>query len=319
MEEDEVVEPGKEVEMEMDEEEMKLVADGMRAANLEESGGSVKVENMNEEAPMRIVKNWKRPEDRIPTERDPTKVVISPITGELIPINEMSEHMISLLIPSSKSRRTVMFAKIRETTLAQDDEIAKNIVGLARLRPDIFGTTEEEVSNAVKAEIEKKKDEQPMQVIWDGHAESIGRTANQALAQNANGEEQVSRSTEAIRCSNDASHASTTPALDAWTSWTPPMMMNRPAQCSLVGSATIRVSVPNVDEGQVIEITVQSLSENVGSLKEKIAGETQIPANKQKLSGKAGFLKDNMSLAHYNVGAGEILTLSLRERGGRKR
>ena len=85
------------------------------------------------------------------------------------------------------------------------------------------------------------------------------------------------------------------------------------------GSATIRVSVPNVDIGQVIEITVQSLSENVGSLKEKIAGETQIPANKQKLSGKAGFLKDNMSLAHYNLGAGEILTLSLRERGGRKR
>ncbi|KAG7593861.1 Ubiquitin-like domain superfamily [Arabidopsis thaliana x Arabidopsis arenosa] len=66
----------------------------------------------------------------------------------------------------------------------------------------------------------------------------------------------------------------------------------------------------------VIEIIVQSLSENVGSLKEKIAGEMQIPANKQKLSGKAGFLKDNMSLAHYNVGSGEILTLSLRERAG---
>ncbi|CAF2258576.1 unnamed protein product [Brassica napus] len=191
MEEDDVVEPGKEVEMEMDEEEMKLVADGMRAANLEENGGYVKIDNMNEEAPMRIVKNWKRPEDRIPTERDPTKVVISPITGELIPINEMSEHMrISLIDPKFKEQKDRMFAKIRETTLAQDDEIAKNIVGLARLRPDIFGTTEEEVSNAVKAEIEKKKDEQPSQVIWDGHTGSIGRTANQALAQNANGEEQ---------------------------------------------------------------------------------------------------------------------------------
>nr|1WE6_A Chain A, splicing factor, putative [Arabidopsis thaliana] len=82
------------------------------------------------------------------------------------------------------------------------------------------------------------------------------------------------------------------------------------------GPATIRVSKPNENDGQFMEITVQSLSENVGSLKEKIAGEIQIPANKQKLSGKAGFLKDNMSLAHYNVGAGEILTLSLRERSG---
>ncbi|WZZ80320.1 hypothetical protein YC2023_100892 [Brassica napus] len=463
MEEDEVVEPGKEVEMEMDEEEMKLVADGMRAANLEENGGYVRIENMNEEAPMRIVKNWKRPEDRIPTERDPTKVVISPITGELIPINEMSEHMrISLIDPKFKEQKDRMFAKIRETTLAQDDEIAKNIVGLARLRPDIFGTTEEEVSNAVKAEIEKKKDEQPSQVIWDGHTGSIGRTANQALAQNANGEEQgngvygdpnsfpgpaalppprpgvpvvrplppppnlalnLPRPPPSVQYPPrplgvpmmQAMHPQHQLSMPGQPGHPSMMMMNRPPQMqpggmhvppppgsqfahlqvprpygqlapppigmmqpppmhgmppppppgeappplpeepepkrqkldesalvpeeqflaqhpvmfslnssvfflsSSFGSATIRVSVPNVDDGQVIEITVQSLSENVGSLKEKIAGETQIPANKQKLSGKAGFLKDNMSLAHYNLGAGEILTLSLRERGGRKR
>ncbi|CAN6547478.1 unnamed protein product [Malus baccata var. baccata] len=76
------------------------------------------------------------------------------------------------------------------------------------------------------------------------------------------------------------------------------------------GPVRITVSVPNVDEGnlkgQLLEIT-------------KISGEIQLPANKQKLSGKPSFLKDNMSLAFYNVGAGETLTLSLRERGGRKR
>lgn len=89
------------------------------------------------------------------------------------------------------------------------------------------------------------------------------------------------------------------------------------------GPVRIAISVPNVDEGnlkgQILEITVQSLSETVGSLKEKIAAEIQLPANKQKLSGKPGFLKDNLSLAYYNVGGGETLTLSLRERGGRKR
>ncbi|XP_010491507.1 PREDICTED: probable splicing factor 3A subunit 1 [Camelina sativa] len=79
------------------------------------------------------------------------------------------------------------------------------------------------------------------------------------------------------------------------------------------GSSTIRVSVPSISAGLVIEITVQSLLENVASLKEKIAGEIHIPVKKQELSGKAGLLKDNnKSLAHYNVGAGEILTLSLR-------
>ncbi|KAJ6919059.1 splicing factor 3A subunit 1 [Populus alba x Populus x berolinensis] len=412
---------------------------------------------------MRIVKNWKRPEERIPAERDPTKFVVSPITGELIPISEMSEHMrISLIDPKYKEQKERMFAKIRETTLAQDDEISRNIVGLARLRPDIFGTTEEEVSNAVKAEIEKKKDEQPKQVIWDGHTGSIGRTANQAMSQN----EDLEAVNNDVR--NLPGPAAPPPRPGLLTvrplppppglqlnlprappntvqysgptagaylvhpqrpvsipimqpNYPPPMqmapgqqhiMVNRPppmppsmsgnpnvpvppppgseynsmavprsfaphpvAQPGLhmmppppplpqgmppppppedappplpdepepkrqrlddhalvpedqflaqhPGLVRVTVSVPNIDEGnlkgQVLEITMQSLSETVGSLKEKIAGEIQLPANKQKLSGKAGFLKDNMSLAYYNVGPGELLALSLRERGGRKR
>jgi splicing factor 3A subunit 1 len=192
----ELAEPAKEVEMDMDEEEMQLVKEGMRAAKLEENDGVAQVKVVgDDDAPMRIVKNYKRPEERIPVERDPTKFVVSPITGELIPISEMEEHMrISLIDPKYKEQKERMLAKIKETTLAPDDEISRNIVGLARTRPDIFGTTEEEVSNAVKAEIEKKKDEQPKQVIWDGHSGSIGRTATHALSQPQGGEEQFDAS-----------------------------------------------------------------------------------------------------------------------------
>ncbi|KAL7198982.1 hypothetical protein ACSBR2_021300 [Camellia fascicularis] len=473
--EEDIVEPGKEVEMEMDEEEVQLVEEGMKAASLEENGEEKKNEMTmpmeEQEPPMRIVKNWKRPEDRIPVERDPTKYVVSPITGELIPINEMSEHMrISLIDPKYKEQKERMFAKIRETTLAQDDEISRNIVGLARTRPDIFGTTEEEVSNAVKAEIEKKKDEQPKQVIWDGHTGSIGRTASQAMSQNANGEDQNDAANNdsrnlpgpaappppkpgvplvrplppppglalnlprlppnAVQYSTPTSSGMLAPPplrppVNMIPSVRPPPPMQlMPGQQSLFlnhpppmppsisvnpppsipvppppgsqftplsaprpfvplsvhqpgmhmvpppplpqgmppppppeeappplpeepepkrqrlddsvlipedqflaqhqqGPVRITVSVPNVDEGnlkgQVLEITVQALTETVGSLKEKIAGEIQLPSNKQKLSGKAGFLKDNLSLAYYNVAGGEILALSLRERGGRKR
>uniref|UniRef100_A0A5B7AQ37 Putative splicing factor 3A subunit 1 n=1 Tax=Davidia involucrata TaxID=16924 RepID=A0A5B7AQ37_DAVIN len=473
MEEEETVEPGKEVEMEMDEEEVQLVEEGMRAASLEENGDEKKNEMKatpeEQEPPMRIVKNWKRPEERIPAERDPTKYVVSPITGELIPINEMSEHMrISLIDPKYKEQKERMFAKIRETTLAQDDEISRNIVGLARTRPDIFGTTEEEVSNAVKAEIEKKKDEQPKQVIWDGYMGSIGRTASQAMSQNANGEDQNDSANNDAKNLPGPAAPPPRPGVPSIRPLPPPLglalnlprvplnavqysapsgsgvvvppqprpsvmammpsvqppgppphfpgqqphFLNRPPPMppsislnppsipvppppgsqftplgaprpfvplsipqhgmpmvpppplphgmppppppeeappplpdepepkrqrlddSLLvpeeqflaqhpGPVRISVSVPNVDEGnlkgQVLEITVQSLSETVGSLKEKIAGEIQLPANKQKLSGKAGFLKDNLSLAYYNVAAGETLSLSLRERGGRKR
>ncbi|OIT06962.1 PREDICTED: probable splicing factor 3A subunit 1 [Nicotiana attenuata] len=470
LEEEEYVEPGKEVEMEMDEEEVQLVEEGMRAATLQENGGVKSAETMaipeEQDPPMRIVKNWKRPEERIPTERDPTKYVVSPITGELIPINEMSEHMrISLIDPKYKEQKDRMFAKIKETTLAQDDEISRNIVGLARTRPDIFGTTEEEVSNAVKAEIEKKKEE-PKQVIWDGHTGSIGRTASQAMSQNINADDQndaandgrnlpgpqapppprpgfpsvrplppppglalnIPRPPNTVQYSTSTSAGVAAPPpprppmvnmIPQVRSPPPPMpqmlgqqnlMVNRPPMppsmamnshghpippppgsqftplgaprpfvplpmsqpgMSMVppppipqgmppppppeeapplpeepepkrqkldesvlipeeqflaqhsGPARLNVSVPNTDEGnlkgQVLEITVQSLSETIASLKEKISGEVQLPANKQKLSGKAGFLKDNLSLAYYNIASGETLSLSLRERGGRKR
>ncbi|KAJ3696394.1 hypothetical protein LUZ61_000099 [Rhynchospora tenuis] len=452
-------EPGKEMDIDMDDEEIQLVQEGMRAAQLDDTNNNnthATADNMSDE-PMRIVKNWKRPEERLPAERDPTKFVVSPITGELIPINEMAEHMrISLIDPKYKEQKDRMMAKIKETTLATDDEISRNIVGLARTRPDIFGTTEEEVSNAVKAEIEKKNDEQPKQVIWDGHSGSIGRTASQALSQNMQTEELANTGSNnlpgpaappprpniptlrplppppglALNMPRIPTPAGSYPAPPASTaipgppqmipSMQPPvqpipgqpqsMMMARPGMPQMVppppgsqftpvvppprpfmpvgmaapslpnmamastpapppplplgvppppppeevppplpdepepkrqklddsslvpedqflaqhpGSARILVAVPNLEEGnlkgQVLEISVQSLSETISSLKEKIAGEVQLPANKQKISGKAGFLKDNHSLAYYNITPGEALTLALRERGGRKK
>ena len=115
----EMAEPAKEVEMEMDEEEMQLVEEGMRAAQLEENEGAAQVKVAgDDEAPMRIAKNYKRPEERIPAERDPTKFVVSPITGELIPISEMEEHMrISLIDPKYKEQKERMLAKFRRPPL----------------------------------------------------------------------------------------------------------------------------------------------------------------------------------------------------------
>eukprot|EP01018_Ginkgo_biloba_P023002 Gb_32888 [translate_table: standard] len=474
-EEEEIAESGKEVEMEMDEEEVHLVEESLKVSTAEENNGKGQEQGQAPaarqeeiEPPMRIVKNWKRPEERIPAEKDPTKFVVSPITGELIPINEMAEHMrISLIDPKYKEQKERMMAKLRETTLAPDDEISRNIVGLARTRPDIFGTTEEEVSNAVKAEIEKKKEE-PKQVIWDGHTGSIGRTANQAMSQNATGDEQIDLSVtdgrslpgpapppkmgvppirplppppglalniprpppNTIQYSAPLTSAPAVappprpvilptpppplrpPPPPVTMPSAPPQLINRPPpppppssmppsmvtppppgsqfapmppprpfappppvpppsmpmmppppppigmppppppeeappplpeepepkrqkvdEVQLIpedqflaqhpGSVRISVSVPNVEEGnlkgQMLEITIQSLSETISSLKDKIAAEVALPANKQKLSSRAGFLKDNLSLAYYNIGPGETLTLALRERGGRKR
>lgn len=65
-----------------------------------------------------------------------------------------------------------------------------------------------------------------------------------------------------------------------------------------------------MDDVRVIKITMQSLSETVASLKENLAKVIQIPSDQLTLSGKSGILENNRSLAHCNVGGGEILTLS---------
>ena len=110
----------------------------------------------------------------------------------MVPISEMAEHMrISLIDPKYKEQKERMLAKLRENTLAGDDEISRNIVGLARTRPDIFGTTAEEVSEAMRQEVEKNKAGgeggeaggagagAAPRVMWDGHAASITQTAKQ--------------------------------------------------------------------------------------------------------------------------------------------
>eukprot|EP00850_Spirogloea_muscicola_P025704 SM003993S14699 [mRNA] locus=s3993:1:1206:- [translate_table: standard] len=117
-----------------------------------------------DDGPVKIVRNYKRPEERAAAEAaaegEPasaaTQFVVSPITGELVSVAEMAEHMrVSLIDPKYKEQKERMMAKLRENTLASDDEISRNINHLATTRPDIFGTTEEEVSNAVRAESEK--------------------------------------------------------------------------------------------------------------------------------------------------------------------
>ncbi|KAG0607944.1 hypothetical protein M758_8G066200 [Ceratodon purpureus] len=459
----ETTEAGREMEMDMDEEELQLVEEGMKSTTISEgkTPAEEQQEEDEEEAPMRIVTNWKRPEERLAAEKDATKMVLSPITGELIPVNEMAEHMrISLIDPKYKEQKERMMAKLRETTLAPDDEISRNIVGLARTRPDIFGTTEEEVSNAVMAEIEVKKDE-PKQVIWDGHTGSIGRTATQAMAQTMTIEEQIAAihrekanltadgrplpgpaappvprlaptparppmpppglQLNIPRPSHLAGQSTSGPQLAQPpvrpavvlpappprpapappTLPTPAVMLPRPAPAPPVmippigapptqytslppppprpylpapvlpppppqmsmppppppdefpppppeepepkrqkldeiallpedqflaqhpGAVRISVLVPVVEgeanlHGQSLEFTVLSLSETIKSLKERIAGEVQLAANKQKLSSHVGFLKDHLSLAHYNIGPGDTITLGLKERGGRR-
>ncbi len=145
-------------DVEMDEDEKDMIREGV-AAGAAPSGVS------GPEPSMKIVRNYKKPEQIAAEAKakasgglDATKFAVSPITGELIAVDQMAEHMrISLIDPKWKVQKDAMLAKLKDSTMANDEEVATNVLMLARTRPDIFGTTDEEVSTAIKESIESKK------------------------------------------------------------------------------------------------------------------------------------------------------------------
>ena len=60
-------------------------------------------------------------------------------------------------------------------------------------------------------------------------------------------------------------------------------------------------------------------ADTVGDIKARLADVLKLPANKQRISRDGvGVLQDGESLAFYNIGPETMLSLAMRERGGRK-
>ena len=95
--------------------------------------------------------------------------------------------------------------------------------------------------------------------------------------------------------------------------------------CSSYLIVQVLLLCPSSDEsemlnGQLLEVEVASLQDTVGELKSRLADVVGIAANKQKIGrDQLGFLKDELTLAHYNVSPDIQLTLGVKERGGRKK
>jgi len=91
-------------------------------------------------------------------------------------------------------------------------------------------------------------------------------------------------------------------------------------------SISIKVQVPTDAkkpewklQGQVLTMEVR-LKENAAGLKEKIKEQTGVPANKQKLQGGSRpILRDDQTFASYNLTSGAVLTLGIKERGGKNK
>ena len=108
----------------------------------------------------------------------------SPLTGELIPASSMSEHMrISMLDPRwiEQRQKEKKEREEQEEVLASGFSIEKNLKRLAEYRSDVFGSGADEVIIGKKVGEEEERNKEDAATIWDGHTNSVEKTAKRAM------------------------------------------------------------------------------------------------------------------------------------------
>ena len=128
----EVAGAGAGVRMDAEEAAMVREASGAgRSAGV--TGGTGGVVVVDDAAPLRVVRDYQR--EIRGRGMDPTQYVVSPLTGEIVAVRDMEEHMrVSLIDPRWRQQKEAMLSKLRDTTRANDEEITSNLMTLAKVR-----------------------------------------------------------------------------------------------------------------------------------------------------------------------------------------
>merc|ERR1712159_854891 len=73
-----------------------------------------------------------------------------PITGQLIPAEEMSSHLkVLLLDPKWKHQKDQLVERARKESAFADD-VEANLAGFVAKRPDLFGSVDEQIREAAE-------------------------------------------------------------------------------------------------------------------------------------------------------------------------
>lgn len=257
-------------------------------------------------------------------------------SGARVPMSKVQESIrTELRNPLYKSERARAAEKNRIQNLADGDEVARNLArwgqvqrkGVVYNRADLQkalavmpkGTVSE--ADAGVRQAERLGPKLPADGAGDDGDKRASKKARVEAAVDA-----LSRATQQVDGTEIETEAGLGEETVGAAGGSGTGLMSAEEWLKKQGSnAQVRIKLPmhaNKEwelEGQEIEMSAP-LKRSVGKLKNAIAKFTKLPANKQKLSMVGvGFLKDNMSLAGYNVGDGAVISVEVKERGGRKK
>lgn len=290
-----------------------------------------------------------------------------PITGQLIPAEEMSHHLkVLLLDPKWKHQKDALVERARKESAFADD-VEANLAGFVAKRPDLFGSVDEEIREAAEAGAEASAREagadagpahtmvppaaqltsggggysrnQPALAAASAHQPALaagpitGVSTINARLPSANqvqgyGQHQQAALPSATLQLADESDSDEEPSakrprtddgslvLEAQWIQKHPMPIQILVQVNL-GADAGAASVPTVIP---LELSVRSkILEMKHMLAPKVTA-AGVNAGTMKLKAQSqGFLlKNQHSLAFYNIAPGAVLELTRKQRGGKK-
>lgn len=266
-----------------------------------------------------------------------TMTALCPICRMTFPVDEIAAHM---KVEMSKAGSVGMQTTNRQQSkpefapvVATGDDIAARLSKFAKRRTDLFDEDSEEraLADQKREERQHREREAAAAAVSDSRiyrpddAEPHGRNYPSASYPQTGG-----ANTGGYRHPSQADH-SFNGKRQATESLPEDAPMAKKSKASEVidlipekewaeqNPGPVSLTIAMEGEGTSFEISMPAMT-SVKVLKDTLADKSSIPTNKQILkSDHLGFLKDKLTLAHYNIASGSTLSLSTKERGGKKK
>ncbi|CAD7933519.1 unnamed protein product [Amoebophrya sp. A25] len=266
---------------------------------------------------------------------DDTQMQVCPLTGQLVAANEMPNHMrILLMDPQYKYQRDKALEKARSENIFIDD-VDRNLGAFAAMRPDLFGTIEEEMEVAAEAGDEAIARQAGADA---GPAHTVYNPEAAFLAHNRPGKQEAPPLAPSLRRGRDDEEE-----FDLMTPQNPedrynaesgeesddePLPKRQKLMHQLQAEREFAVRNQETPAVLLIQISNELQDSNVSELEVTLKVTTKISQLKNSLcaqlgheTGKVKFinldnnmvLRSKRTLAYYNVGKGSRLRLEARK------
>jgi splicing factor 3A subunit 1 len=251
---------------------------------------------------------------------DSHQFVRSPLTNEIVAINDIAEHMrINLIDSRWRHQKTSMLDKLNETTKASDDEIAFNISNLAQHRPDIFAPKSNEKPPLHSTKLTKSNP------LYTQTSSEYSNTIKKSSLQELSNQHDSLNNADTLSINRrETTVFSKQPQPDSNFENDYHVKKNKRKKNEMTtdssslmksfGSQLVKVHcvIPKAKTfyEKFLELHIQSLEIKVASLKDRLMEITSLSTSKQKISIPGmGVLLDENYLSSYNIHPGTLLLL----------